>query len=285
MILTMAGNSRLRKILGNNLRTGLGGEGVLRTEGREQEALGVLDAAFKNGIRYYDSAPAYAGSEQYQGHFWAEHPDRRGETFQAGKSAERDAARAEADLTRTLSRTGRDHLGLWQVHDVRSRDDIRRLEGPGGALRAFFAARETGTALGIGVTGHHDPAVLLHAVTTWDVDAVLLPVNPVEAAIGGFLDRVIPAARERDIGIIGMKVLGAGQYLFTEQGLSAESLIRFALARDVDMVIVGCSTPGETELLARIGKEYTPMDEEEQAHMIETVRPEAEQLAFYRGVI
>ena len=285
MILIMAGNSRLRKILGNNLRTGLGGEGVLRTEGREQEALAVLDAAFKNGIRYYDSAPAYAGSEQYQGHFWAEHPDRREDTFQAGKSAERDAARAEADLTRTLSRTGRDHLGLWQVHDVRSRDDIRRLEGPVGALRAFFAARETGTALGIGVTGHHDPAVLLHAVTTWDADAVLLPVNPVEAAIGGFLDRVIPAARERDIGVIGMKVLGAGQYLFPGQGLSAESLIRFALAQDVDMVIVGCSTPGEAELLARIGKEYAPMDEEEQAHMIETVRPEAEKLAFYRGVI
>jgi aryl-alcohol dehydrogenase-like predicted oxidoreductase len=285
MIPTMAKDSRLRKMLGHGMRTGLGGEGVLRTEGRGAEALAVLEAAFRNGIRYYDSAPAYAGSERYQGHFWAEHPDRREETFQAGKSAERDAAHAEADLARTLSRTGRDHLGLWQVHDIRSRDDIRRLEGPGGALRAFLAARETGTAHGIGVTGHHDPAILLHAVTSWDVDAVLLPVNPVEAAIGGFLDRVVPAARERGIGVIGMKVLGAGQYLFPEKGLSAESLIRFALAQDVDMVIVGCSMPKEAELLARIGKEDTPMDEEEQAHMIETVRSEGKRMAFYRGVI
>jgi len=281
----MAQQSRLRRLLGSGMRTGLGGEGVLRTQARENEALAVLGAAYESGLRYFDSAPAYAGSEHYQGRFWEAHPERRAETFQAGKSAQRDAAGAEADLHRTLSRMGRDHLGLWQVHDVRSRDDIRRLEAPGGALSAFYAARDNGTVRGIGVTGHHDPAVLLHAVTNWDVDAVLLPVNPVEAAIGGFLDRVIPGARERGIGVIGMKVLGAGQFLFPEQGLSAENLIRFALAQDVDLVIAGCSTPGEAEVLARLGREHNPMEEEEQAGMVETVRPSADRLAFYRGVI
>jgi aryl-alcohol dehydrogenase-like predicted oxidoreductase len=281
----MAQESRLRRLTGTNSRTGLGGEGVLRTEGRNAEALAVLGAAYENGIRYYDSAPAYAGSERYQGQFWKAHPERRAETFQAGKSAQRDAAGAESDLRRTLSRMGRDRLGLWQVHDVRSRDDIRLLEAPGGGLSAFYAARDSGTTRGIGVTGHHDPAILLHAVTNWDVDAVLLPVNPVEAAIGGFLDRVIPAARERGIGIIGMKVLGAGQFLFPDQGLSPENLIRFALAQDTDIVIVGCSTPDEAKVLARLGREPAPIEEEEEARMVETVRPYAERLAFYRGVI
>ena len=281
----MAGNSRLRKLLGNGQRVGLGGEGVLRTEGRENEALAVLSAAYDSGIRYYDSAPAYAGSEEYQGLFWKQHPERRKETFQAGKSAKRDADRAEGDLGRTLSRMGRDHLGLWQIHDLRDAEDIQRLEGCGGALQTFYKARETGTARGIGVTGHHDPAILLHAVTNWDVDAVLLPVNPVEAAIGGFIDRVIPAARERGIGVIGMKVLGAGKYLFPDSGFSAENLVRFALSQDVDMVIVGCSTPGEAQILSRLGSEHTPMDDEEQARMVERVLPYAERLAYYRGVI
>ena len=281
----MSGGNRLKNILGNGQRVGLGGEGILRTEGRENEALAMLNAAYESGIRYYDSAPAYAGSEQYQGLFWAQHPEWRAETFQAGKSAKRDADRAEGDLTRTLSRTGRDHLGLWQIHDLRDEEDIRRLEGCGGALRSFYKARETGIARGIGVTGHHDPAILLHAVTNWDVDAVLLPVNPVEAIVGGFIDQVIPAARERGIGVIGMKVLGAGQYLFPDHGFSAENLIRFALYQDVDMVIVGCSTPGEAQLLSLLGKEHTPMDEEEQVRMTEAVRPYAERLAFYRGVI
>ena len=34
----MAGDSRLRRLIGNAYRIGLGGEGVLRTEGRDQEA-------------------------------------------------------------------------------------------------------------------------------------------------------------------------------------------------------------------------------------------------------
>jgi len=270
--------------MGSQERIGLGGEGVLRTEGRRQEALAMLTAAYEAGIRYYDSAPAYAGSEGYYGLFWAQHPERKELTFQTSKSGQRNADGASKDLARTLTRMGRDYLGLWQIHDVRNTEDIREIEGPGGALRAFYEARETGTVRGIGVTGHHDQAVLLHAVTHWDVDSVLLPVSPFETAIGGFADQVIPAARERGIGVIGMKTLGAGNYIHPESGLSPETLIRFALSQDVDLVIVGCSTADEARLLARIGQEHTTMSEEEQERLIETVRPYAHQLAYYRGV-
>lgn len=281
----MAGNNRFRNLTGIQDRVGLGGEGVLRTEGRSREALAMLTAAYEAGIRYYDSAPAYAGSERYYGLFWAQHPEKKELAFQTSKSGQRSADGASDELERTLTRMGRDHLGLWQIHDVRDTVDIREIEGPGGALRAFYEARETGTVRGIGVTGHHNPEVLLHAVTHWDIDSVLLPVSPVEAAIGGFTDQVIPAARERDIGIIGMKTLGAGNYIHPGSGLSPQTLIRFALSQDVDLVIVGCSTAGEARLLARIGQEHTAMSEEEQVQLIETVRPYAHRLAYYRGVI
>jgi aryl-alcohol dehydrogenase-like predicted oxidoreductase len=281
----MAGNSRLRKLTGSQERIGLGGEGVLRTEGRRREALAMLTAAYDAGIRYYDSAPAYAGSERYYGLFWEQHPDRKELAFQTSKSGRRNADGASDDLAGTLNRMGRDHLGLWQIHDVRDNADIREIEEPGGALHAFYEARETGTVRGIGVTGHYDPAVLLHAVTHWDIDSVHLPVNPVEAAIGGFSDQVIPAARERGIGVVGMKCLGAGNYIHPESGLDPETLIRFALSQDVDLVIVGCSTPHEARFLSRIGQEYVMMGEEEQTRLIETVRPDIHQLAYYRGVI
>jgi aryl-alcohol dehydrogenase-like predicted oxidoreductase len=71
-------------------------------------------------------------------------------TFQTSKSAQRDAEGADRDLMRTLSRIGRDHLGLWQFHDVRDNADIRQIEEAGGALNAFYQARETGTARGMG---------------------------------------------------------------------------------------------------------------------------------------
>jgi len=245
----------------------------------------MLTAAYEAGIRYYDSAPAYAGSERYYGLFWAQHPERKEFTFQTSKSGQRSADGASEDLASTLTRMGRDYLGLWQIHDVRDNADIREIEGPGGALRAFYEARETGTVRGIGVTGHYDPAVLLHAVNRWDIDSVLLPVSPVEAAIGGFADQVIPAARERGIGVIGMKTLGAGNYIHPESGLNPETLIRFALSQDVDLVIVGCSTADEARFLARIGQEHATMGEEEQTRLVEIVRPYAHRLAYYRGGI
>ena len=115
----MAGESRLRRLIGSAYRVGLGGEGVLRTEGRDQEALKMLESAYGSGIRYFDSAPAYADSERYYGRFWDQHPDWKTLSFQTSKSAHRDAKSASADLTNTLSRMGRDRLGLWQIHDVR----------------------------------------------------------------------------------------------------------------------------------------------------------------------
>lgn len=84
------------------------------------------------------------------------------------------------------------------------------------------------------MTGHYDP----------DVDVVLLPVNPVEVVICGFLDTVIPAARERGIGVTGMKILGAGNFIFPDAEILPDMLIRFALAQNTDIVIVGCSTRG-----------------------------------------
>lgn len=284
-VINMAVNNRLQKLTGSQERIGLGGEGVLRTEGRSQEALTMLTAAYEAGIRYYDSAPAYAGSERYYGIFWTQNPERKEHTFQTSKSAQRSADGASDDLARTLTRIGRDYLGLWQIHDVRDNADIREIEGLQGALRAFYEARETGIVRGIGVTGHYDPSVLLHAVTHWDIDTVLLPVNPVETIIGGFSDKVISAARERGIGVIGMKCLGAGNYIHPGSGLNPETLIRFALSQDVDLVIVGCSTADEARFLARIGQEQTMMGEEEQTRLIESLRPQAHRLAYYRGFI
>jgi len=273
--------SRLRKIFGSPARIGLGGEGVLRTRGKDREAAAMLDAAYESGIRYFDSAPAYDGSEAYLGRFWREHPGRIAGSFQASKSARRDRAGADADLRRSLGQLGRERLGLWQMHDIRTEEDLRRIRDPGGAWQAFAEARDTGTVGGIGVTGHHDPAVLLNAVTHLDVDAVLLPVNPVEVVIGGFTDTVIPAARERGIGVIGMKTLGAKNFIFPDAGIHAPALVRFALSQDIDLAIVGCSTPVEAQALASVGRKR-PMDEEEQAQLIGMFRPYARELAFYR---
>ncbi|MDI6720514.1 MAG: aldo/keto reductase [Methanomicrobiales archaeon] len=264
---------------------GLGGEGVLRTYGRSAMAAAVVEEAIGQGITYFDSARAYAGSEEYYGRIWSRRADVRSRIFQASKSAARDRAGAEVDLQQTLERMKVDHLDLWQIHDVRTRDDLQSIEGPGGALEAFERARDDGRCTFIGVSGHEDPSVLTYAVEHWPVDTVLLPVNPIEGILGGFLDTTLPAARDRGIAVIGMKVLGAGYYIDRNAGIPPELLIRYALSQEIDVIIVGCSHPDEVKTLAAAARGFKPLPEVEQHELLDRYRPYVQQMAFYRRVL
>ncbi|MBI5585653.1 MAG: aldo/keto reductase [Deltaproteobacteria bacterium] len=266
-------------------RVGLGGEGILRTHGQSSQARSVIREAIRQGFGYFDSARAYAGSETYYGSVWGTEPAARQKIFQTSKSASRDRAGAWQDLRQSLANLQTDYLDLWQIHDVRTEDDLKQIESPGGALAAFLEARDQGLIRHIGVTGHHDPAILTRAVTNWPVDAVLLPVNPVEGILGGFLDGTLPAAKRKGLAVIGMKVLGAGYYLQPGLGTSAEELIRYALAQPITVAIVGCSSPAEVETLAAVGRDAEPLSGQEQEEILGRFRPYVRRLAYYRGVV
>ena len=178
---------------------------------------------------------------------------------------------------------GIETLDLWQIHDVRTFAEIREIEGVSGALAAFIEAKEMGIGRYIAVTGHHDPDVLSHAVENWPVDAVMMPANPVEGAPGGFLDTTLATAKEQGIAVIGMKVLGGSNYLVPDAGVTPEVLVRYALAQEISVAIVGCFTPAEVQSLATAGRSG-PLPDDEAEALVEAVRPYARELAYYRGV-
>jgi aryl-alcohol dehydrogenase-like predicted oxidoreductase len=264
---------------------GLGGEGILRTFGKTQDAEQVILEALLQGINYFDSGRVYAGSEGYYGTIWSKHPETRRKVFQASKSASRDRKGARADLQKTLETLGTDYLDLWQIHDLRTKEDLSIISGPGGALEAFLDAKKAGQVRFIGVTGHHDPYLLTEAITDWPLDSVMMPVNPVEGALSGFLDLALPAAKKKGMAIIAMKVLGSGHYLFPDQGFPADPLIRFALSQGVTVAIVGCASRQEVQTLATGGRDWKPFSPHEQKEMIDFFRPYAAKLAHYRGVL
>ena len=266
-------------------QVGLGGEGVLRTHGREAEARAVIEQAAIQGITYFDSAQAYAGSQGYYGNFWRSHQELRPGIFQTSKSVARDFRGAKADLAKSLETMGLESLDLWQIHDLRTRQDIEEMEGPGGALRAFVEAKDAGLVRYLGVTGHHAPRILEHAVKNWPVDAVLMPVNPAEAVLGGFLDRVMAAALDRGHAVIGMKVLGGSHYISPEDGVTAELLLRFALSQEISTAIVGCRGAREVQTLAQVGRKFQHLTAEEERKLLELFRPHARRMAYYRGAI
>jgi aryl-alcohol dehydrogenase-like predicted oxidoreductase len=265
---------------------GLGGEGILRTSDRLPHARKVLFEALEQGITYFDSAPAYSDSELYLGSVWKEKPAARLQVFQTSKSTKRDRVGALAELEKSLKRLKTDYLDLWQIHDLRTKRDFETIAGPDGALEAFVEAKQAGKVRNIGVTGHFDPNILARAVREWPLDSVMLPINPVEELIGGFLTKTLVEAHRKNIAVIGMKILGASHYILPKYDISAELLIRYALSHEITVAIVGCSSPDEVQILAAAGQSSSrAVSSKEKERILNVFKPYYKKLAFYRGVI
>ena len=257
---------------------GLGGEGVLRTFGYDQEAQAMIAAALEAGITYFETARAYSGSEVYLGEALKGHRER---IFLTSKSHGRSRDEAEEHLATTLRNLKTDHLDLWQVHDVRTQRDLEALTARGGGLEAFRWAKEEGYARFIGVTGHHDPDILRQALDLYEFDTVLLPVNPAEPRSASFL----PLAREaldRGLGVIGMKVLARG--LVTQIDLAPiRDYVHYALSQPVSLVVIGCDTPEHVRELAAAAQDFQqPLPQEDQQRLEEAVTPFARGLMYYK---
>jgi predicted aldo/keto reductase-like oxidoreductase len=258
---------------------GLGGEGILRTFGQDKDACALVNRALDLGITYCESARAYSGSEAYYGKALGE---RRKEIFLTSKSHNRDKTGALAHLHETLTNMKTDHLDLWQVHDVREEEDIAEIFGPGGALEAFALAKQQGKTRFIGVTGHHDPSIIKRCIEQFDFDTVLMPVNPAEQKYKSFIENVLPLARQKNMGIIGMKVYARGAVSGLPWYTSMEPFLRFALSQPVSNVVIGCDDIAQLEQNAAFTDSFEPMTPEEQQKLIRDVSPFARQLMYYK---
>jgi aryl-alcohol dehydrogenase-like predicted oxidoreductase len=259
---------------------GLGGEGLLRTFSRLPEGVELIWRALELGVTFFDCAHDFAASEDYYGAVWGEHPRLRQNVFLSSKSAQRTKLGARRELEMTLRRMHVDHLDLWQVQDVHSQEDWEAVTGPGGALEAFVQAYQAGLVRFIGVSGQRDPGVLEQAINEFEFHALSIPVNAAEERLGGFTDRLLPAAVERGIGVIGTKVLGGGALV--SLGLPTGALIRYALDKPISVAVVDCDSVEQLEKsLAEAQQPFSSEDQE----VLDAAEYDPEEAAYYRGTL
>jgi predicted aldo/keto reductase-like oxidoreductase len=257
----------------------LGGEGVLRTTGQAKDAVPVILQALKLGVRYCDTAPAYQQSQDYYGQaFRTLGAGARDRVFLASKTHERTYDRALRLLDDSLRRLGTDHLDLWQMHDLRTTNDLNQLFSRGGALEAALAAKTDGRIRFIGLTGHHDPAILLEAMRRFSFDNVLVAINPADPRRLPFVPTVVAEARRQGMGVVGMKVFAAGSLL---DHATINELIRYA-ATFADTVIIGCSSPLEVEENLAINQHFVPMSETESRALEARIAPMAHRHDYFK---
>ena len=258
---------------------GLGGEGILRTFGYEDQARDVINTALREGVTYFDSARAYAGSEQYYG---ASLGASREHIFLTSKAHDRTKRGALAMLDQTLSNMRVSHLDLWQLHDLRTWEELEQIGAPGGAYEAFVEAKRAGKTRFIGVTGHHDPAVLLTAIERYRFDTVLIPVNPSEAHAEPFAHTVGARAMELGMGVIGMKVFSRGLLMNLPDAPDVQELLDYALTQPIHVAIIGCDTVEHVRVNTAAARRFRPMSNECRRALEDRVAPHAETMLYYR---
>jgi predicted aldo/keto reductase-like oxidoreductase len=258
---------------------GLGGEGILRTNGYWQEAYTLINKAIDLGINYFESARAYAGSELYYGKALKE---RRKDIFLTSKSHARNKSGALLHLQETLKNMETDYLDLWQVHDVRTEEELNGLFGPGGAIEAFIEAKDKGIARLVGVTGHHNPLITKKCIEIFNFDTVLIPVNPAEPQYRNFIDEVIPLANKKEMGIIGMKVYIRGFVSGLPLFKTMEPFFRFALSQPISTAVIGCDDIQQLEENVNFARYFNPMSDKEAQKFIFDISPYARKLMYYK---
>jgi len=258
---------------------GLGGEGVLKSFDRDQEAVSLIHRASDLGITYFESARAYAGSESYYGIALRE---RRKDIFLASKSHERTGDGALIHLERTLSNMKTNFLDLWMIHDVRTPKDLDQIFGANGAIKAFESARRNKLVRFIGISGHRNPTILSRAIDLFPFDAVLMPVNPAEPHYWSFIDEVLPKAQKKGMGILGMKTLSRGVCIKIFGVESIETFLRFALTQPISTVVIGYESVEQLEMNIRIAKSFQPMPIKEQGILLNRVKSYARELMYYK---
>jgi predicted aldo/keto reductase-like oxidoreductase len=109
-----------------------------------------------------------------------------------------------------------------------------------------------------------------------------MPINPAECHYRPFLDEILPKAKEKGMGILGMKVFSRGVSFKIFESEPAEKFLRFALAQPISAAVVGCETIEQLEMNARIARSFEPMTKKEQEIIINKVKYYARELMYYK---
>jgi predicted aldo/keto reductase-like oxidoreductase len=246
-------------------RVGFGGIPIQRLG--EEEAIAVVQRCLELGVTFIDTANAYTTSEARIGKALARlrEQGRPAQTILATKTWERSRSGAWRHLELSLKRLQVEAVDLWQFHNLGSFDAYEQVLEPGGAMEAAQQALREGKARHIGFSSH-SMEVALEAVASDRFATVQFPFNFVtnEAA-----EKLLPLAREHDVGFIAMKPLAGGMLD------NARLAIKYLLQFDNVLPDPGIQRVEEIEEIAEIVVGPWALSAEEQRE-IEDIQAEAD---------
>ena len=281
---------------------GLGGAHV--EYNTEKNAQALIEKAMEGGIRFFDTAESYGKgrSELLYGKFLV--PKYRDDVFIMTKSTAKDAITAKQHLEGSLQRMKCDYIDLWQVHSLRTPEDVdSRIKNE--VLEVFEKAKAEGKVKHIGFTGHQNPFAhkqFLDKTIDNDIfETVQMPINIIDSHFHSFIKNVLPLAIERNLGILAMKTLSNGRFFKEMKSpnesdwksndpvipnyISIEEALYFVWSLPVSVLITGADKMEYLEEKIELAKNFANYSDTDRLELLNKVFEKASnKIEYYKKV-
>ncbi|MEJ2232063.1 MAG: aldo/keto reductase [Nitrospirales bacterium] len=235
-----------------------------------REALHLFETALNAGVKYFDTAPEFAGygkAQEQLGHLLKM---RRQEIFLVTKCYEPTYDGTLKLLERNLKELQTDYADLVFVHSLGAdKMEPAVVFGRKGAYAGLVKAKQLGLTKFIGFSGHNRPGRFAEALQRYEVDALLNVVNFADRHTYNFEERVWTLANRLNLGLIAMKVFGGEQ-----NALSVPQ---------VTCAVIGMATPRELQENLRRARTYSPLNLREGENLMKAGRELASQWGAHFG--
>jgi predicted aldo/keto reductase-like oxidoreductase len=250
---------------------GLGGFHI-GTQKDEQESIRIIRTAVDNGVNFLDNCWDYNGGESEVRMGKALRDGYRQKVFLMTKIDGRTRTAATQQLDESLRRLQTDHIDLLQFHEIIRMEDPEKIFAAGAGMEAVVEAQKAGKVRYIGFTGHKSPDMHLKMLETADAhhfhfDAVQMPLNVMDAHFESFGKKVLPVLVKKQIGVLGMKPMGAGIILQSKVVQPIECL-HYAMNLPTSVVITGCDSMEILESSLHAARTFQPMGETQVAALL-----------------
>ncbi len=275
----------------------LGGYHLGFTE-NPKEAERMVERSIELGVRFFDNARRYhdGRSEQYMGKFLT--PKYRDKIFLMTKAPAKTGKGVRQQLDESLKALNTDYLDLWQIHAVRTPEDVdNRLKE--GVLDAFLEAKQKGKTRYIGFTGHRNPKTHIYFLNKLDelgveLDTCQMPLNVVDPSFESFQLKVLPMLLEKKYGVIAMKTMAGGSMMggridttpddiktkdipdvIGKTKLTYDNLHQYVYSLPISSLCSGCRFTHELETNVKVLNNLKTLSESEMETLIEYAKPYA----------
>lgn len=274
----------------------LGGQASIETPGKEEISFKIINRAIDLGINYIDTAAAYGRSGasvtrdqamgQSERNMGKVMKTRRKEVFLASKTHDRTYDGSMRLLEQSLKNLQTDHLDLWQIHNVKAAElkDLDKFFANDGVVKAMQKARDEKMVRFLGITGHESPDVLKALAERYPFDNVLVAINAADKHFDPFIEKFLPTAVDKKMGIVGMKI-PARDRIFEHGGIiTIKEAMEYVMSLPVSTIIIGIDDIPQLEENIKIAKNFKPLTADQMLAIEAKTKPYYKELQFFKNL-